>query len=42
MGASMVVQWLSVHLPVQGTWVQSLIWEDLTCPGTTKTLHHNY
>ena len=25
--ASMVVQWLRIHLPMQGTWVQSLVWE---------------
>ena len=24
---SLVVQWLRIHLPVQGTWVQSLVWE---------------
>ena len=24
------------HLPMQGTWVQSLVWEEFTCPGATK------
>ena len=28
--ASLVVQWLRIHLPMQGTWVQSLVQEDLT------------
>ena len=27
---SLVIQWLGIHLPVQGTWVQSLVGEDLT------------
>ena len=31
MGASLVVQWLRTCLPMQGTWVRSLAWEDLTC-----------
>ena len=26
-GASLVVQWIRIHLPMQGTWVQSLIRE---------------
>ena len=29
--ASMVVQWLRIHLPMQGIWVQSQIREDPTC-----------
>ena len=28
---SLVIQWLGIHLPVQGTWVQSLVGEDPTC-----------
>ena len=32
-GASLVVQWLRIHLPVQGTWVQSLVQEDAICHG---------
>ena len=27
----MVVRWLRSHLPMQGTQVPSLVWEDLTC-----------
>ena len=33
---SQVVQWIRVPLPMQGTWVQSLVWEDSTSCGTTK------
>ena len=43
---SMVVQWLRIHLPMQRTWVQSLVWEDPTCwgnqartPQVLKPLH---
>ena len=35
-GACLAVQFLRTHLPVQGTWVQSLVWDDSTCLGTTK------
>ena len=28
---SLAVQWIRIHLPVQGTWAQSLVWEDPTC-----------
>ena len=24
----MVAQWLTIRLPVQGTWVRALIWEE--------------
>ena len=41
-GASLVAQWLRIHLPVQGTGVQSLVWEDPTCHGATKPMCHNY
>ena len=40
-GTSLVVQWLRIHLPMQGTGVQSLVWEDPMCRGTTKPVHHN-
>ena len=30
------------HLPVQGTWVWSLILEDPTCWGATRCTRHNY
>ena len=32
----LVVQWLRIHLPVQGTWILSLLREDSTCCVTTK------
>ena len=37
-----MVQWLRIHLPMQGTWVPSLIREDPTCRGATKPVRHNY
>ena len=33
---SLVVQWIKIHLPIQGTWVGSLVQEDPTCHGATK------
>ena len=39
---SLVAQWLRIHLPVQGTRVRALVWEDPTCRGATKPVHHNY
>ena len=41
-GASLVAQWLRVCLPVQGTRVQALVWEDPTCRGATRPVSHNY
>ena len=41
-GASLVAQWLRICLPMQGTWVQALVWEDPTCHGATKPVRHNY
>ena len=41
-GASLVVQWLRIRLPMQGTQVRALVWEDPTCHGATKPVHHNY
>ena len=35
-GASLVAQWLRICLPMQGTWVRALVWEDPTCRGATK------
>ena len=32
--ASLVVQWLRVFLPMQGTWLQSLVQEDPHMPGS--------
>ena len=39
---SLVVQWLRIFLPMQGTGVQSLVREDPTCCGATKPVRHNY
>ena len=41
-GASLVAQWLRIHLPMQGTWVRALVHEDPTCRGATKPVHHDY
>ena len=40
--ASLVVQWLRICLLMQGTWVQSLVWEDSTCRGATRPQRHDY
>ena len=40
--ASLVAQWLRICLPMQGTWVWALVWEDPTCRGATKPVCHNY
>ena len=40
--ASLVAQWLRIRLPIQGTWVRALVWEDPTCRGGTKLMRHNY
>ena len=39
---SLVVQWMRLHLPTQGTRVQSPVQEDSTCLRTTKPMCHNY
>ena len=41
-GTSLVVQWLRIHLPMQGTQVRSMVWEDPTCQRATKPMNHNY
>ena len=41
-GASLVVQWLRIHLPMQETWVRALVLEDPTCRRATKPVCHNY
>ena len=41
-GASLVVQWLRICLPMQGTRVRALVWEDPTCRGATRPVSHNY
>ena len=39
---SLAAQWLRIRLPMQGTRVRALVWEDPTCRGATKPVHHNY
>ena len=41
-GASLVAQWLRICLPMQGTRVGALVWEDPTCRGATRPVSHNY
>ena len=41
-GASLVAQWLGVCLPMRGTRVRALVWEDPTCCGATKPVRYNY
>ena len=41
MRASLVAQWLRVCLPMQGTRVRALVWEDPTCHGATGPVSHN-
>ena len=41
-GTSLVARWLRIRLPVQETRVRALVWEDPTCRGATKPVHHNY
>ena len=36
------VQWLRIHLPMQGTRVRSLGWEDPTYCPATKSERHSY
>ena len=42
LGASLVMQWLRVCLPMQGTRVRALVWEDPTCRGAATPMSHNY
>ena len=39
--ASLVAQWLRICLPMQGTRVRALVWEDPTCCGATGPVSHN-
>ena len=41
-GTSLMAQWLRICLPMRGTRVRSLVWEDPTCHGATKPVRHNY
>ncbi|XP_067569199.1 serine/threonine-protein kinase Nek5 isoform X3 [Pseudorca crassidens] len=38
--ASLVVQWLRVRLPMQGTQVRAPVWEDPTCRGAAGSVSH--
>ena len=40
--ASLVAQWLRIRLPIQGTRVRALVWDDPTCCGATEPVSHNY
>ena len=40
--AFLVAQWLRIRLPMQGTRVRALAWEDPTCRGATKPMRHDY
>ena len=37
-----MAQWIRICLPVQGTQVQSLVWEDSTCHRATKPKSYNH
>ena len=39
---SLVVEWIRSHLPMQGTQVRSLFWEDSTRCRATKPVSHSY
>ena len=39
--ASLVAQWLRICLPMQGTRVRALVWEDPTCRGATGPVSHS-
>ena len=41
-GASLVAQWLRICLPMKGTRVRALVWEDPTCRRATGPVSHNY
>ena len=40
--AFLVAQWLRVRLPMRGTRVRALVWEDPTCRGAAGPVSHNY
>ena len=41
-GTFLVVEWIGIHPPVQGTQVQFLVWKDFTYHGATASTCHNY
>ena len=40
--ASLVAPWLRTRLPMQGTRVRALVWEDPACREANKLMRHNY
>ena len=38
--ASLVARWLGIRLPMQGTGVRALVWEDPACRGATEPVLH--
>ena len=40
-GLPLVAQWMRICLPMQGTTVQSLTWDDSTCQGATRLVPHS-
>ena len=42
LGTYLVVQWLRIHLLMQGTQVLALVWEDSTYHMATKPVYCNY
>ena len=41
-GTLLVIQWLRICLPMQGTQVQSLVWEDPPCCEAAKLACHSH
>ena len=39
---SLVGRWIRIRLPMQGTWVWSLVQEDPTCWGAAEPVHRNF
>ena len=40
--ASLMVQWLRIHLQMWGTQIRALVWEDPTCLGAAKSICANF
>ena len=38
----LVAKWVRIYLPMERTWVGSLVWEDSTCQRAMKPVCHNY
>ena len=39
---SLVTQWMRIRLPMQETWIPSLVWKDPICLGAAKPACHSY